>query len=459
MSEKIMKKSRGLIAALLGTVMIAALTIWGCGTSSYDAPVTGPVATKTATALIDADTLSGWVDAGLVNSKSGEKVVILVITGAKDNYERGHIPGAIYVDPAELVQTRIEGVAASNTMVPDGSKMDALIQRCGIDKNTTIVFTASTLDPIYYMTRAYTTFRYWGFPKERLKVLDGWDNGWKDAYAMTSVVPTVTRSSYCVTPDGVSRVQTAIRASLSDMIATVTNYDAVKHAIIDTRSTSTSGAYLGTAPATTGVFSPNAGSVAADYVVFEGHMKNAQAVVSTSIYDTTNLNRFFPADDSATGLKTKFAAVGMDASKTAYVYCRTGYIASVEFFALDGILGWNAVWYDGSWSQWGQMSTDTANGGKLPATTAAAWRTDVAALSEPFPIFYNFGKSATISGVVTTLTLNHIEALPVDPFSASLFTTTTDLGANQIENEDAAYKSPVIPTSGSGSLVAGGGGC
>ena len=170
------RKGRIRLAGLGGVVALTLFAIWGCCKS--DAPVSAPVATRTSTALIDAAKLKSWVDAGLVNSKSGEKVVILTITAAKDFYERGHIPGAIYVDPAEIVQTRIEAVAASSTMVADGSKMDALVQRCGIDKNTTIVFTASSFDHVYNATRGYVTFRYWGFPKERLKVLDGGDSGW-----------------------------------------------------------------------------------------------------------------------------------------------------------------------------------------------------------------------------------------------------------------------------------------
>ena len=187
-------------------------------------------------------------------------------------------------------------------------------------------------------------------------------------------------------------------------------------------------------------------------------MKNAKAVVYTSLYDKDNSNRFFPADDgTAASLKSKFEAVGMSATKTAYVYCKTGYIASSEFFALDGILGWNVVWYDGSWSQWGQMSTFSAHGGKLPAS--AAWATDVPELSEL--VVYNFGKTAAVSGKPTVLTLNYIETLPVDPVSASLFTTTNDPRANQIESEDAAYQSPAANSSASPASPArsSGGGC
>ena len=449
------KKGRFGLTGLGGIVALSLFAMGGCCKS--DAPVSAPVATRTATALIDAAKLKSWVDAGLVNSKSGEKVVILTITAAKDLYDRGHIPGAIYVDPAEIVQTRIEAVAASSTMVADGSKMDALIQRCGIDKNTTIVFTASSFDPVYNATRGYVTFRYWGFPKERLKVLDGGDTGWKAGYALSSATPTIARSKYGVTPNGKNRVQAGLRASLGEMIAAVTGYDATKQAIIDARSSATSGPYAGTPGATLGVFAPNAGTppVTTDYVTFEGHMKNAKAVPLTSLYDKDNANRFFPPDDGTeTSLKSKFAAAGMDATKTAYVYCRTGYIASAEFFVLDGILGWNAVWYDGSWSQWGQMSASADNEGKLPP--ASVWATDVPGLSEL--VVYNLGKTVTASDTATVLTANHIEALPLEPISASLFTVTSDPRANQIETEDAAYKSPAA--SGSAAPAgSGGGGC
>jgi 3-mercaptopyruvate sulfurtransferase SseA len=458
MAQQIWSKGRAVLPVVSVVLSLTLMIMWGC--CKNDSTVSGPVATRTPTALIDAVTLKGWIDAGLVNSKSGEKVVILDITETRDFYDRGHIPGAVHVDPAEIVQTRIEAAAASSTMVADGSKMDALIQRSGIDGNTTVVLTTSTFDPVYNATRAYATFRYWGFPRERLKVLDGWDNGWKAAYALTSVTPTIARSKYGVAQNGSNRLQPGLRVSLGEMIAAVRNYDATKHAIIDTRSIAAFGAYAGTPGTSLGVFSPNAGKppVTADYTVFEGHMKHAKALVYTSLYNKDNANRFFPADDgTATSLKSRFAEVGMDAGRTAYVYCKTGYIASSEFFVLDGILGWKAVWYDGSWSQWGQMSALAANGGRLPLSSV--WSTDVPELSEN--VVYNFGKIVAVSGKPALLTLDHIETLPVDPVSARLFTTTSDPHANQIENEDAAYKSPAAGSSDSSSSKSksSGGGC
>lgn len=65
-------------------------------------------------------------------------------------------------------------------------------------------------------------------------------------------------------------------------------------------------------------------------------------------------------------------------------------IASSAFFVLDGILNWPVVNYDGSWSQWGQLSGSAANGGQL--RTDSPWRTDTAARSEL--IVYNYDTTA-----------------------------------------------------------------
>ncbi len=70
-------------------------------------------------------------------------------------------------------------------------------------------------------------------------------------------------------------------------------------------------------------------------------------------------------------------------------------IASSAFFVLDAILGWPVANYDGSWSQWGQMSGSPANGGML--NPSSPMRTDIPSRSElvvynydttPGPVFF-----------------------------------------------------------------------
>jgi len=443
MSEKLMKKSRTVVAALLGTMALVATTMWGCGTSGYDNPDDAITTTKTATALVEPQTLKQWMNEGKVNGTGTDRVVI-IDASTPAQYAAAHIPGALFLDKDnELVQTRLEGIAAAAGMVPDGARMDAYIQRLGIDKNTTVVFTTNQANPVIWATRAYFTFRYWGFPKERLKVLNGYNKAWDAAYpsSLTAAVPTVAPSTFSVRSNGATRPD--LRASLGEMISTVKAALAT-NVIIDTRGSDgqvgvgSKFSYDGDPGVTAGVFLPGS-----DFVAFEGHMTGGKAVGFTTLLDAANNNKFLPADQ----LITKFAAAGMDSSKTAYVYCRTGVIASSEFFALDGILGWKALDYDGSWSQWGSMSGDATKDGVLDSYSG--WRTDTAALSEL--ITYNKDNALAVEKIV------------LDPLSVQLYSNTNDLTANQIEKEDAAYMvggtvgdTPAAPASSGGG---GGGGC
>lgn len=447
------KKGRILLTSMIGVLALTMLTLWGCGGgggSSYDTPsLSGPapVATKTATPLVEASEVKAWLDTGLVNKAAGsERVVILEFSGSyvdtsvtpnvtKLRYNDGHIPGAIRVDlTAELMANRVEGPAEFSQMVASGAQMDALIKRCGIDENTTIVFTTSEAEmnaaspPLWNMTRPYTTFRYWGFPKERLKVLNGGNKAWVAAtYPMTTVAPTITASTYNVTPLNTNRVKANLRASLSEMIAAV---NAGTGLIIDGRSDGVPGA-------TTDLVEGS------KYVVFEGQMNGGNGYSYLNLIDATTKKFKDPAVVAA-----DMTAKGLDLTKnTIYAMCRAGNIASALFFYYDGYLyndgSKNVVWYDGSWGQWGLMSDNAAKGGVLPA--GSAWATD----------------SLTHSATTTTPVYNADNATrTVVDITYRLDSTVSHSAAtaNQIEATDKAYLSP-ITTSGGGTSGGGGGGC
>lgn len=423
MSEKLITKSKLMLAALLG-VAIAALTIWGCGTTSYDNPASGVVTTKTANALINSTTLKQWMDAGLVNRKGGyDRVVILEVSAKPLNYASEHIPGAIFVNLSEIYGTRVEGPAEFGSMVATGAQMDALIKKAGIDENTTIVFTtsageldASTGSQLWNLTRGYTTFRYWGFPKERLKVLDGGNKSWPAVGTMTDVVPVITQSTYGIAPNGVNRVKADLRASLSEMMTAVQGDSGD---FIDGRASIAGG--------TTDLI---VSTTPSSYVVFEGRLNgtNSRVVAYTTLVDATT-KQFLASDTIKTLLNIQ--------TSTAYTLCRAGNIASVLFFAIDGYAYYDeskkAVWYDGSWGQWGLMA-DTNNGGKLPV--GSAWATN---------------------GLTNTPTFNAGAGRTVVDISSRLLSPQPAFGANQIEDADKAYLSPVVPAAGGSG--GGGGGC
>jgi len=410
MSEKTKVASRWLWAGLLTMLSVAVLALYGCGTKGYDTPTQPVSVTKqTATALIDAATLKTWADSGFINQNSApvDKVVVLEVT-TPAAYATAHIPGSLLLDSTnnvDLTQTRLEGVAPISTMVPTGSVMDDIIKRSGIDSRTTVVFSVSKGGSFLNTARAYFTFRYWGFPKDRLKVLNGGDNAWEDAgNTLTTDATTVTRSSYSVRTTGLN---SALRASVGDMIKVV---DDINKATLSTANVSIVD-LRGGSPTT---FVANA--IVDDF--------NRYADFPGGVNTKTKV---FPA---ATDLVTRLNAQGItDARTMNYVYCASGMRASTLFLVLDGVVGWPVTLYDGSWNQWSAYVT--AN------NVSATWRVDVVT------------PTTSLGRTTGTITAG---SLTLDPVSNALFTSVTDPRANQIKVEDTQY----ISTGTTGSSSTGG---
>jgi 3-mercaptopyruvate sulfurtransferase SseA len=438
---------------LLGFILAALpLSFHGCGTE-YDEPST----TKTDTALISPATLKAWMDAGLVNGTGYDRVVILDVNSST-TYNAGHINGARWLDSSRISQNRVEGPTVTYTEVATGARMDELITELGITQNTTIVFTGSSYtNPC----RAYFTFRYWGFPKNRLKVLDGLHNNvvgyptWRISYPSdwgTVTAPPAAATTYRVTDNGTLRND--LRVSLSEMIDYAEGR--VPNALaIDVRGITAPVSYNGTPGGTGGSFpSPST----ADYKVFEGHINGAKLITYSDLYYASATGLLFKDTDTVKNYFTD-ASVGLDSTKTAYIYCRVGYMGAVAFFALDGILGWPVAFYDGSWSQWGLLSGNAAMGGMLDPSSP--WTTDISARSEvivyndpaarPIEVLAYNGTTCTGTNTGGTIVYNPVDCnLNPDLYAAPDSFATS---GNQIEEDDRAYMK-----SGSGGSGGGGGG-
>ncbi|MBU5611791.1 selenite/tellurite reduction operon rhodanese-like protein ExtH [Geomonas azotofigens] len=472
MSEKMMQKSRVLLFSLLGLMAVAALSIWGCGGTSYDTPAEKAVTTKTATALITAADLKGWVDAGLVNKQGGyDRVVILDVSNndsdTSNKYNTvGHIPGAQLLSAgsaAFMDNTRAEGpFNVTGSMVLTGAAMDTLIQTAGIDGNTTVVFTNNATNTVN-VARAYTTFRYWGFPKNRLKVLQGGNAGWVAAgYPLTKVVPTVARSSFGVAQNGTTRVNTDMRVSLPEMIAYVQGIvagNAGKVTLVDTVRGATNP--LATVSSTTDLLvSGNA------YTPFDGAIKGsysygAPAMVSPAgtlnFKDAATIKADLAAALGTDGVAT-LGAAGRDATRTFISFCRAGNYASVGFFALDGIAYYNdpnveVKWYDGSYGQWNLLaSSDHTAVNTAGATVPAGGKLAVGSIWDTTALMDNLTWNVSRFHTGTT------QRIIVD-YGARVYTVEPSFAeGNQIETADRAYRSTVSAPSSGGS-GSGGGGC
>ncbi|MEJ2032771.1 MAG: selenite/tellurite reduction operon rhodanese-like protein ExtH [Deltaproteobacteria bacterium] len=420
-------------------VLALALMFQGCGdggVSSYDTP-----STTSTGVVVDAATVKNWVDNGNVNGTGYDKVVILDIGTSSAGYATGHIPGAQYVSWSSLIENRDGGVLMDVNMVISGPAMDALIQQYGIDKNTTVVFTsamstATSISAYYFVGRAYWTFRYWGFPKDRLKVLNGLDAAYADQYGLTDAAsPAITPSTYSVQQNPSFRGD--LRASLGDMID-IADGNVPNAVVMDTRGEdgdgyNTTSSYSGDPMKTSGVWTKGT------YVVFEGHINggialNAKFFFETVTGTTQTYQVFLPASDMAALL----AANGVDSTQKVVVHCRTGVIASGVFVAIDSVLGWSVANWDGSWSQWGILSGSAENCG--PLDPSSPWRTD-------------------INGRTQNLTYNHpADGLPdcsgiEDPTNGGTYPVNSfDTDLNKINEQDNAY------FSAGGSSDSGGGG-
>lgn len=408
---------------LVGVFAAAMLALGGCGGSgdndngNYTDPTASITTTKTATALIEPATLKQWIDEGKVNNTdpaSRDRVVIVTVA-TPAQYAAQHIPRAQLLNAStELLMTRMEGVGTIGTMVLDGPSIDALVRRMGIDANTTVVFVASKGQNALNATRAYFTFRYWGFPKERLKVLNGGENGWEKAtaangwashYALTNAMyPAPTPSAFSVknlyTYNGSTTANFGLRTSIGEMLSVVDRIN--------------SGA-LSTGPGGVSILDVRGGNPAV-YIQNSGVDDFNQYALS----GTGNTSTFKPVAE----LIARLASFGVtDAKSMIYVYCASGVRAASTFFVLDGILGWNVTMYDGSWNQWSSYaSTATAN--KVPA----AWQTDVNTAATTI---------SRTAGAIPTAG----NSVVVDAASAALYSSVTDPRANQILNEDKAYYS------------------
>jgi 3-mercaptopyruvate sulfurtransferase SseA len=298
--------------ALLITILLATVPLflfYSCGGKFSD-----PTATVTSTSvLITPSQLNGWITNGYGTDSSGfNKMVILDVTTGS-SYTTSHVQNAFLLDTAttDWSATRsdgpdgTDGVAGSGTIneVPTQGEMNSLIQRTGIDANTVVVLTG---DSLLNVGKAYFNFRYWGFPKNRLKVLDRTNAAYVTAgfTLVTTVPPAPTPSSYTVC----SLTQnTSLRAPLSEMI-TVAEGGVPNSQVWDVRTTDE---YNGVSASQT------KGPTGSGYVAFEGHIKGAINLP----YDTASLNA--PTNNTildAATIRTNLSNAGFTPDKTTYVY-------------------------------------------------------------------------------------------------------------------------------------------
>lgn len=339
-------------------------------------------------ALIEADVLKSYIDAGYVTPE-GQKVLILFAGNSATtiNSVGKSIAGAYPLPVNDLFfGARSDGPITDGAMVVDGAGMDKVIREYGIDANTLIVLTGSEYSNAgdgQFVARAFWTFKYWGFSNKQIKVLNGLDKYFQiyltdnfatefDRYYTTFRYGMPQPSTFSV-KDLPGQQMDSYRAPIGEVLgyaaAGALKADGSGSAVVvSTMNAATPVSKLGT-------------DVTETYVIgntryIEGRINGTTQLALSANASGGYNNGWDQYIDSVTG---KFLSAeqitelmqglandtterlpflqNVDKNKRMMFHCITGRTTAPHWFVAREILGYtNAAIYDGSWQEWTNLA-------------------------------------------------------------------------------------------------------
>ena len=258
-----------------------------------------------------------WLEQNIDNPK----VRIIEVSTEPGIYERGHIKNSVkLVWHTDLVDT-------VNRDIISQAKFTALVQKAGIDEDTTVVLYGDKNN--WFAAWGAWIFNIYG--QKDVRVLDGGRVKWeKDGRALTTAVPTFKAGNFVA-----KAADKNLRATLSRDVLPVAKKER-KATLIDIRSADEfSGKIF--APAGFQELAVRAGHIPGAINVPWGLNVNSDGTFKT-----------------VAELKKLYADKGVTGADQIITYCRIGERSSLTWFVLSEILGFSRVKnYDGSWTEYG----------------------------------------------------------------------------------------------------------
>ncbi|RYZ09109.1 MAG: hypothetical protein EOO73_04915 [Myxococcales bacterium] len=392
------------------------------------------------------------------------KLVILQI-GSSAATSLTHVSGegenvvSYLVPSSELVQVRDNGLSSIEAELPNGAAADAFLKKYGIDVSKDFVVltfeqlpasgqTPATANAIVQSVgRAWLLLSYWGYPKERLGILNGSVN-WN---ADHEELPLSTTAATTPPNDGTSSVRdlrvdnTTWVVTLSELLGILKDesddYPREDVSVIDARggaealgllkSTSTGKtdcpSYTGTAPNSR--CSPP----------FEGRLKGAHSVPWPELLTGAQDGFRFPA--KATVKATFDALSEYEPGNVTIQYCRTNMRSMVTGIVSSIILGYPTRFYDTSFIEWSHLAH-----GPTPKTQVlpqnSPFRTDLAELTEHASVtgYTPGGAFDSTTVVVTGWASGPNYNADADISNTPIQVVPTATSTNRSVEEDRAYK-------------------
>jgi thiosulfate/3-mercaptopyruvate sulfurtransferase len=271
-----------------------------------------PVAAQdTPSPLVSAD----WLEENL-DSPDVRVVEVSVTPGV---YEQGHIPGASnLVWHTDLVDTVARDVVSQD-------RFQELARAAGIDDDTTVVLYGDNNN--WFAAWGAWIFNLYGAQDVRL--LDGGRVKWEaDGRPLDLAPASVAAGTFTA-----SEADLDLRALLPEVVSVVNGETAAQ--LVDIRGPAE---YKGE------IFAPEG---VQELSVRAGHIPGA---INVPWGQNVNEDGTFKSVDE---LRALYAGLGIDGSQPLITYCRIGERASLTWFVLSQLLGYDAQVYDGSWTEYG----------------------------------------------------------------------------------------------------------
>jgi thiosulfate/3-mercaptopyruvate sulfurtransferase len=288
------------IALLLAVLAICALA--AASVSAQDVP---------AETVVSAD----WLEENLA-SPNVRVIEVSVVPGV---YERGHIPGAVnFVWHTDFVDTVQRNIVSKE-------RFEELARAAGINDDTTVVLYGDNNN--WFAAWGAWIFNVYG--AQDVRILDGGRVKWEaDGRALEVAPPTFEAGSFTA-----ADANGDIRALLPEVLDVVEGETAAQ--LIDIR---------GPREFSGEIFAPEG---VQELSVRAGHIPGA---INVPWGQNVNEDGTFKTADELRALYTSF---GVDGTQPIVTYCRIGERASLTWFVLSEILGYDVAVYDGSWTEWG----------------------------------------------------------------------------------------------------------
>src|ERR1017187_8103139 len=242
--------------------------------------------------------------------------LVILSVGQQQDYDAGHIPGALSLDFNDIRAMAPEG-QEPNVELPPMAQLKEVFEKLGVNNDSHIILYVA-MDQLSTTTRAFLTLDAMGFGA-RTSILDGGFPLWqKEGLAVTMDVRKVTRGKLDVCP------QNDVIVSL-DYVR-----DNLHHAGVDMVDARTADFY-------SGARTPQGQRA--------GHIPGASNLTFSTMVDADG--KWKPADE----LRKQMEGVGIKPGDRVVSYCHTGQQATVVYFGAR-YLGLDARLYDGSWEGW-----------------------------------------------------------------------------------------------------------